>query len=85
MNDLLLFIVNGTLGAFLNVLMWSKAVEDLKSFKTFKLVFIGALTGYIYWWAHSEYNIPNGLLSIMAGYTAEDFLEWIMEKVPWHK
>jgi len=85
MHNLLLFIINGTIGAFLNVLMWSKSFEDFKSFKSLKLILIGALTGYIYWWAHSEYNVPNGLLSIMAGYTAEDLLEWLLEKVPWSK
>jgi len=85
MNDLILFIVNGMIGAILNVLMWSKSFKDLKSFKSFKIIIIGALAGYIYWWAHSEYNIPNGLLCIMAGYTAEDFFEWLLEKMPWSK
>jgi len=81
---LVLFIVNAVIGSFLNVLMWAEKPEEITSWEATKTVLIGAIAGYIYWWAHSEWNIPNGLVSIIVGYTAQDFIEWVAEKVSWH-
>jgi len=83
--DVIIFAFNGIIGALLNVLMWSNSIQDLKSFNAIKILLIGSITGYIYWWAHSEYNLPDGLMGIVAGYTSEDFIEWILEKTPWLK
>jgi len=81
--SLLLFIVNSVVGALLNVLMWAEKPEELRSWRAVRTVLIGCIAGYIYWWAHSEWSLPNGLVAIMAGYTAQDFIDWAMSKIPW--
>jgi len=79
----LMFVCNAIIGAFLNVLMWSKSVEDIKSYEAVKTVLIGAVVGYIYWWGYQSHGFPDGMMSILVGYSSKDFIEWVMEKVMW--
>jgi len=83
--EVLLFVFNGAAGALLNVLMWSRGPGDVKSFRSLRAVLMGALAGYAYWWAYSVHGLPDSFLTILAGYAAEDFLEWLAGGAPWKR
>jgi len=80
-EDMILYTVHGALGAFLAILMWSKSFRDLKTYETFQHVLIGAISGYIYYYLHSEYSLPNSLMAIVVGYFGKDFVEALMERL----
>ena len=82
-SQMVVLIVNATIGGFLNVLMWAKKPEDVTRWESVKTVIIGTIVGYVYWWAYAYHGVPDGLMSIVAGYTAKDFIDWITEKAPW--
>jgi len=81
MSDLLFFVCSGLVGALLYVLMWARSAGELKSFSSLKYLVIGALAGYAYYFLHTEYDFPNALMAIVAGYFADDFLEALVEKM----
>jgi len=81
--SIMLFVVNAVIGAFLNVLMWSKSPKDVTSFEAIKTVVVGAIAGYIYWWGHQEHGFPDGMMSVLVGYSSKDFIDWVMDKVLW--
>ena len=81
MSDLLFFVCSGLVGALLYVLMWARSASEVKSFSSLKYLIIGALAGYAYYFLHTEYDFPNALMAIVAGYFADDFLEALVEKM----
>jgi len=83
-SSLLLFVVNATIGAFLNVIMWAKSPSELKGFEAIKTILVGAIAGYLYWFGHQEHGLPDGMMAIVVGYCGKDVVEWIIEKfAPW--
>jgi len=80
MWDMWGFIVSGLLGGLLYVLMWTKTTKELKDYNNIKRVFMGAIVGYVYFFLHSDYNFPNGVMAFVAGYMGTDFIEALMEK-----
>jgi len=76
----ILFIVNGLIGAFLSTLFWAKELNYLKTFDALRNIIVGAIAGYIYYLMHSEYNFPNGLMSLVFGYFGKDLIEAVFEK-----
>jgi len=77
--QILLFIFHGLLGAVLAELLKAKAPKTLVKWSAAKHYFIGIISGYIYWWLHSEYNFPNAFMAIVFGYFSKDLLEKIFE------
>ena len=75
MLDIVGFIISGALGALLYLLCWTKSTSELKDYNNYKRLFIGALIGYLYFFLHSDYNFPNGVMSFVAGYMGTDFIE----------
>lgn len=76
----LMFIINATIGAFLNVLMWSRRKDDLKKWKAIKTVMVGSIVGYIYWWGYETHGFPDGFMSIIVGYASQDFINWLIHR-----
>ncbi|MEM4619799.1 MAG: hypothetical protein QW607_06245 [Desulfurococcaceae archaeon] len=76
--ELLVFVFNGLLGAVLRELL-----EDKKREKEsiIKILIVGAISGYIYYLLHTEYNFPNGLMSIIFGYFSYDILPRIFRSL----
>jgi uncharacterized membrane protein YeaQ/YmgE (transglycosylase-associated protein family) len=71
----------GFLGALLYVLVWSRKIEDLKDYNNMRHLIIGLIVGYIYSILHSDYNFPNGIMSLVAGYMGPDFIQALIEKL----
>ena len=78
---LTLFTVNGLIGGLLHLIVSTKKLEDLKQYQNWKVLIIGAIIGYMYYFLHSDYNFPNGVMSIVAGYMGQDFIVKIIEKL----
>ena len=81
MSEILFFVCSGLAGALLYVLMWARSASELKGFSTLRYLMIGALAGYAYYFLHTEYDFPNALMAIVAGYFADDFLEALVERM----
>jgi len=77
---IILFVINGLIGSFLSTLFWAKDKYDLKTFDALRNIIVGAIAGYIYYLMHSEYNFPNGLMSLVFGYFGKDLIEAVFEK-----
>jgi hypothetical protein len=80
MMDLCGFVFSGFLGGLLYILCWSKTSKELKDYNNIKRLGIGAIIGYIYFFLHSEYNFPNSIMSLIAGYMGIDFIESLAER-----
>jgi hypothetical protein len=74
------FIFSGFLGGLLYILCWSKTPKDLRDFNNLKRLGVGAIIGYIYFFLHSDYNFPNSIMSLIAGYMGTDFIEALTER-----
>jgi Na+/proline symporter len=80
MLDILGFIFSGFLGALLYILCWTKTAKELKDYSNVKRLVVGAIVGYVYFFLHSDYNFPNGVMALIAGYMGTDFIEALVEK-----
>jgi len=72
----LLFVFHGFLGGLLWLLtkwIWTKKA-------VIQHTLVSALCGYLYYLLHSEYNFPNSVMAILAGYFGVDFVLSIMER-----
>jgi hypothetical protein len=77
----LLYVIAGLLGGLTSALMWAKGWEDLKAFDFTRSIILGAIGGYVFYLMHSEWNIPNGVVSFVFGYSFKDFVEALVERV----
>jgi len=80
MLDLWGFIFSGFLGGLLYILCWSKTPKELKDYNNLKRLAIAPIIGYIYFFLHSEYNFPNSIMAVIAGYMGTDFVESLVER-----
>jgi len=74
-EEVALFVIHGFLGGVLWLLIhwqWTKKA-------VVQHTIVSAIAGYIYWLLHSEYNFPNGLMSIISGYFGVDFIKQVVE------
>jgi len=78
---LLHFTFMGFLGGALYVLIWAKSFKDLKTYEAFRTLVVGAITGYIYAFLHGNYNFPDSIMAVVAGYFGVDFIEALMERL----
>jgi len=77
--DVLLFIFHGFLGGLLWLLVkwkWEKRA-------VIQHTIVSMICGYIYYILHQEYNLPNSVATIVAGYFSVDFIQTLMDK--YHK
>jgi len=75
------FILMGFLGAVAYILIWAKAWKDVKAFESVRHLIIGAIIGYVYYVAYSEYDFPNLLMCFIAGYMGPDAIAGLIEKL----
>lgn len=77
----MMFVIMGLLGSILYILMWSKNLCDIKSFEALRHILIGGIIGFVYYYLHIDYNFPNGIMSLVAGYMGPDFVEALVERL----
>lgn len=61
--------------------IWSRSFEELKRFESVRHVVVGVVVGYIYSILHSDYNFPNAIMSVVAGYFGVDFVQGLFERL----
>lgn len=74
------FVFQGVIGAFLAVLFWSKSWRDLTTFESLRHLIVGAILGYIYSILYSEYNWPNLIMATVFGWMGKDAIEAVVER-----
>lgn len=74
-NDILYFVAHGFLGGVLWLLIHWKWTRKI----VIQHTLVSALSGYIYYLLHSEYNFPNAVMSIVSGYFSVDFVKQIAD------
>jgi len=79
-EDWLLYTVAGLLGGLTSGLLWARSWEDLKAFDFFRFVVLGAIGGFVFYLAHSEWNLPNSVVAFIWGYAFKDIVEALMSK-----
>lgn len=77
--EIIIFIFNGLVGAVLRELL-----EDNK-FRTrewlIRIIFVGAISGYIYYLLYSSYGFPDRLMALVFGYFSYDLLPRIFKEL----
>jgi len=76
----LMFAFHGFIGALLGVLVKAKSFQEIKTWGTVRWLLIGILVGYVYCTLHSDYNFPDRVMTIVAGYFGADFVEAIFSR-----
>jgi len=76
----LYYTIAGLLGGLASALMWARSWEDLIAFNFTRSIILGAIGGYLFYMAHSEWNIPNGVVAFIWGYAFRDIIEALMSK-----
>jgi uncharacterized membrane protein YeaQ/YmgE (transglycosylase-associated protein family) len=77
----LYYIIAGLLGGLTSGLLWARSWQDLKAFDFFRSVALGAIGGFVFFLAHSEWNLPNSVTAFVFGYMFKDFIEALVEQV----
>jgi len=74
LHEVLYFMGMGTLGALFYVIINAKNWLDFTKFDYVKRLLLGPLTGFLYSVLYSEYNFPNTVMAVVAGYTGPHFI-----------
>jgi uncharacterized membrane protein YeaQ/YmgE (transglycosylase-associated protein family) len=77
----LLYTIAGLLGGLTSGLIWARGWDDLKAFDFFRDVVLGAIGGFVFYLAHTEWHLPNGVVAFVWGYAFKDIVEALVEKV----
>lgn len=80
LEQLAYFVVLGIVGAIAYVLTNSESYQDFFKFDSVRRYLIGAVVGGIYTLLYSDYNFPNSIMCIVAGYSGTHFLEGLIER-----
>jgi hypothetical protein len=79
-EPMIYFVAAGLLGGLASALIWAEQWEDLKAFNFFRSVALGAIGGFVLFLAHSEWNVPNGVVAFVWGYAFRDMIEGLFSK-----
>jgi len=79
-EQLAYFIGLGFVGALLYVLRNSTSYKDFWGFDSVKRYVMGIVIGGIYDVLYSDYNFPNSIMCLIAGYSGTSFIDWIITK-----
>jgi len=88
--EIIIFVFNGLIGAVLRELLEDNKPINKESL--IRVLIIGAISGYIYYYLHTDYSFPDNFMSIIFGYFSYDILprlfrgfKSIMVNLKWQK
>ena len=81
MSEITRFCLLGLLGGIISVVVHAKNSKDFKRFPTLRVIVLGALMGIVYHFMRSEWNYPNSVMAIVAGYAGSDLIDSLIKKV----
>jgi len=70
------YVLMGLLGGLGYVVFYSVTEKH----KIFRHLFLAGMSGYIYFFLHSEYAFPDTVMAIVVGWFAPDFIQAVMDK-----
>jgi len=76
MIEALIFAIHGMIGALLYIAFW----KVRKAREIARHLIVGAIVGYAFFFAHTEYGIPNLLVTIFLGYSGIDIVDAWFER-----
>jgi uncharacterized membrane protein YebE (DUF533 family) len=68
------FIVLGALGGLAYILVNTSSIEEALQYTYLKRIALGAIAGLAYYFLYANYNFPDGLMAMVSGYAATDFI-----------
>jgi len=80
MYDISILIHFMTMGMLGGVLVWAKSVDDIVCFESIRHIAISAIVGIIYMILHTEYGFQDSIMTIVAGYFGDDFIQALLER-----
>jgi len=80
MWDLVIYVFNGLLGGLASSLLWAKGWSEIKSYESLRGIILGAIGGYVFFWMHTQYSVPNGVVAFAWGYAFKDIISSIIER-----
>lgn len=75
MASILWFVMMGLLGGLAHALVEAKKWSDLKKFRFWKRIALGAVIGLVYNFLYSDWDFPNSVMSFVSGYAGASFIE----------
>jgi len=81
METLTLFTILGLLGGLTHAVMVTREWVDFKKFRVWKLIIIGAIVGFVYYFAYTDWNYPNSVMCFVAGYMGSSFIQNLVSRV----
>jgi len=70
------YILMGLLGGLGYIVFYSVT----QRWKIFRHLFLAGMSGYVYFFLHSEYAFPDTVMAIVVGWFAPDFIQAVMNK-----
>jgi len=74
------FTLMGLIGGVAYTLAWAKSYADLRKYESVKALALGAISGFLYGFLHSEMSFPNSVMAFVAGYAGTDFITSMAER-----
>jgi len=81
METLIFFTILGLLGGLTHTVLVAKRWTDWKRYSTWRHIFIGAIIGFVYFHAWSDWNYPNSVMCFVAGYMGPSFIQNLISRV----
>jgi ABC-type xylose transport system permease subunit len=75
MEQLIAFILLGALGGVLKILLHTESLSEALSYERSKCVIVGAISGLAYYFLHTDYNLPNSFMALIAGYSGANLID----------
>lgn len=68
------FTMLGALGGLAYILVNAGSLEEALQYVYLKRIALGAIAGLAYYFLYVDYNFPDGLMAMVSGYAATDFI-----------
>jgi uncharacterized YccA/Bax inhibitor family protein len=72
--EIMVFMVLGALGGLAYILVNTRSLEEALQYAYLKRIVLGAIAGLAYYFLYANYNFPDGLMAMISGYAATDFI-----------
>jgi hypothetical protein len=74
MEGALAFMVLGAVGGLAYILVNTDSLEEALQYVYIRRIALGAIAGLAYYFLYAGYNFPDGLMAMISGYAATDFI-----------
>jgi len=72
--EVLVFVALGALGGLAYILVNAGSIEEALQYIYIRRIALGAIAGLAYYFLYANYNFPDGLMAMVSGYAATDFI-----------